>query len=327
MCLTRVTGSLAKAVICTQCAINLLEAEDYAVMNSVAWRLDGTHLVSQLPEEQKRLNGAIPPEEREPVRDNLSRIGVNLNHKARGDPRQTDDEEIINAPKDLSQIGLESLEFKDRVRYSEAPPIYIVRKAVRDPNHPEQLAVEEGDLVLKKFAPTANFARWTYEEDEYLMRDKFPHIGDGTWLQMRDELHIYVRKLGVKEKSGLRQFDWQTIGWHSVQLIDTHAGYVPLKHLEKVESCNFSTVPESPLLTAGAPVCSSCNRPTVILVSSDASTALNATRSAASTTLAGVSIRTPASLGAELGLATGPVCCRCWLNTTAKNMSQKERQA
>ncbi len=109
--------------------------------------------------------------------------------------------------------GLESLEFGPRTPYEEPPPIYVVTKSTKGLcTHPEMLEVEVGDLVLKKFDPMGKFPRWTYEEDEYSMRNKFPHISDKTYDMMRNNLYIYVRKLGSEVKTGLHNVAFGDVG-------------------------------------------------------------------------------------------------------------------
>ncbi len=75
-------------------------------MNTTPYRMDQTHLVSELSPEQRTQLLALPKEEQpEDLIDNLRRARVNLYKKAIQDPRSWQDPEIVNSPKTLSRPG------------------------------------------------------------------------------------------------------------------------------------------------------------------------------------------------------------------------------
>jgi len=208
-------------------------------MHSAAWQDDADKACRILDQERADLLKLSPEEMIPDIRDHLRKNRVNSYNKAINDPRVFHDPEVINSPKIISRPGLEDLELKPRVPYVEPPPIYVVTKAVRNRNHPEILEVEEGDLVLKKFNPLGGFARWTYEEDEYTMRDKFPHISDKCYEMMRNNLFIYVRKLGATAKTGVNNTAFEEVGSQPILMEDSQAGFVPLKNLQSVADSKF----------------------------------------------------------------------------------------
>lgn len=87
----------------------------------------------------------------------------------------------------LSPPGLLGLEFGGRSPYIEPNPIYVVTESI-DAQFPEQLSVQKGDLVLKKFSTGGQFYRQCYEEDDYIFRGKFPHISDKTFENMMGDV-------------------------------------------------------------------------------------------------------------------------------------------
>lgn len=168
----------------------------------------------------------------------IDRCFIEIAHS--DDPRAWHDPEIINPPKDLSPPGLESLELKPRPPMPYQSMIYRVIKSTKGMcTHPEILEVEVGDIVLRKFDPMGMFARWVYEEDEYVMRNKFPHISDATYDKMKNKTFLYVRKFGSHVKTGVHNVAFPDVGSDPVLLKDSQAGMVPLAHLQNIQESEF----------------------------------------------------------------------------------------
>lgn len=139
----------------------------------------------------------------------------------------TDDDEI-----GLSPSLLAGLDFGGRIPFAEPNSVYRVKETVEG-THPEQLSVKKGDLVLKKFSLGGQFYRQCYEEEDYVFRNKFPHISDKTFNNMKGNVFIYARKLGAEQKTGTRNVPFPDVGSDPMLLLDSETGMVPLRCLEK----------------------------------------------------------------------------------------------